>query len=1083
MAAMTDFDEFDFLLEGHGYAATSDSSKHAENTELTLSDDGESRTNDLRSSSSTTTAVLSLSTTMSQPIHFSLGTETVALQPHTFTMLSQTVSMLTQQVAELHHRVAELEQWRHTTNPAPPHTFAPYAQSARLSTEPASGAGSSAPSATSSPSENDTSVSTSQTEYQSLCKKCKKSFCRGLSEKRRHVKDTRKHLEAIAPESAVQWCHCPYATACGKCEKDRREECVCWLPEIARPRKDVSIRERAEFESGNGDVFVYTFCLYCDSLCHATVARSDGSPTVVDSATEGADEQVRALVREPQTPAKKRKQATGDLPYAVRFALLAVDDNGRGPGLHYRMHNGHACAVQAKRPTSNAEYFVCFVARPTRQRRTRHHDPTDASLALWRDVAPVAAHGVVDFFVLLPRDMAEELIFDDGGNVVGASGEPSVSLHDRLVRGDWVLVACRDDRLLMCVRADSDDYMDGIELDLSSDEASTQFYGARRMRAHDTALAQRDVLLTTGGRADAPAGVESDTLPFAPRISDADAAEYVALEFAVWINRDTSSRRTRRAVRDGALRSSRDRSTSGGGGLSDEQLAQLRSEMTDALRAEIASEYGSTAVAAASVHDAALAGDVVQLRLLVERGDNQVLLSVDSAGRTPLGAAAAAGDVSNDAVRFLVVECDADLMASAPPSDTEIEAIERALGFASTGDGGAATMPQQREVERLASSKERGIGYVLHMLLVSGQPLIHCAAARDDSASRGLLELLLVFGKAAAATALATGHGRFSGGRVAPAAAVGAEKVSNVAVTVVDKSGRTALHVARNSGVARRLLAAGAMVNARDNAGDTPLHIAARDGRASTILTLLARGADAWALNRNGEWPLECAVRSRRRAAVHALLRAPQSVATVADVSVKCRPMNAAISVGCDWAVTLLWLHGWRGGRCALLAAVRQQSVTTVRALLRCGAGEIDIDEYDAVNASKLTALHVAATVGNADLVALLATYGARQLASASQNLPIHLAVQNDRLDIVETMLRLYGNVLHHVLTARDAQGRTALAVAAQRGNWAICRLLTSAAPNEGTIAQDRPNAVSLAIKHDHKPLGQMLAGVLKVEK
>lgn len=572
------------------------------------------------------------------------------------------------------------------------------------------------------------------------------------------------------------------------------------------------------------------------------------------------------------------------------------------------MHNGRACAVQAKRPTSSAEYFVCFVARPTRQRRTRHHDPTDASLALWRDVAPVAAHGVVDFFVLLPRDMAEELIFDDDGNVVGASGEPSVSLHDRLVRGDWVLVACRDDRLLMCVRADSDDYMDGIELDLSSDEASTQFYGARRMRAHDTALAQRDVLLTTGGRADAPAGVESDTLPFAPRISDADAAEYVALEFAVWINRDTSSRRTRRAVRDSALRNSRDRITNGGGGLSDEQLAQLRSEMSDALRAEIANEYGS-----ANVHEAALAGDVEQLRLLVERGDNQVLLSVDSGGRTPLGAAAAAGDVNNAAVRFLVVECDADLMASAPPSDTEIEAIERALGFASTGDGGAATMPQQREVERLASSKERGIGYVLHMLRVGGQPLIHCAAARDDRASRGLLDLLLVFGKAAAATPLP------------PATAVSLAAVwhglrlwvpkmfQTFAVTVVDKSGRTALHVARNASVARRLLAAGAMVNARDIAGDTPLHIAARDGRASTILTMLARGADAWALNTHCEWPLECAVRSRRRAAVHALLRAPQATvltATVADVSIKCRPMNAAISVACDWAVTLLWLHG-----------------------------------------------------------------------------------------------------------------------------------------------------------------------------
>jgi hypothetical protein len=98
-------------------------------------------------------------------------------------------------------------------------------------------------------------------------------------------------------------------------------------------------------------------------------------------------------------------------------------------------------------------------------------------------------------------------------------------------------------------------------------------------------------------------------------------------------------------------------------------------------------------------------------------------------------------------------------------------------------------------------------------------------------------------------------------------------------------AGDTALHVAAaayRQDVARKLLAAGADVRARNRRGAEPLHAAAvgspgsdawnPPAQAATIALLIDAGADPNAVDMDGVTPLHRAVRTRSAAAVEALL-------------------------------------------------------------------------------------------------------------------------------------------------------------------------------------------------------------------
>ena len=98
-------------------------------------------------------------------------------------------------------------------------------------------------------------------------------------------------------------------------------------------------------------------------------------------------------------------------------------------------------------------------------------------------------------------------------------------------------------------------------------------------------------------------------------------------------------------------------------------------------------------------------------------------------------------------------------------------------------------------------------------------------------------------------------------------------------------SGDTALHIAAASyreEIARKLIAMGADVRARNRRGAEPLHYAVDgtpgsrawnpDAQAATVACLIEAGADPNALDKNGVTPLHRAVRTRCASAVKVLL-------------------------------------------------------------------------------------------------------------------------------------------------------------------------------------------------------------------
>jgi hypothetical protein len=97
--------------------------------------------------------------------------------------------------------------------------------------------------------------------------------------------------------------------------------------------------------------------------------------------------------------------------------------------------------------------------------------------------------------------------------------------------------------------------------------------------------------------------------------------------------------------------------------------------------------------------------------------------------------------------------------------------------------------------------------------------------------------------------------------------------------------GDTALHVAAaayRDEIARKLIAAGGDVRARNRRGAEPLHYAVDGGpgsptwnpsaQAATVASLIAAGADPNAVDKSGVTPLHRAVRTRCTAAVKVLL-------------------------------------------------------------------------------------------------------------------------------------------------------------------------------------------------------------------
>jgi ankyrin repeat protein len=290
-------------------------------------------------------------------------------------------------------------------------------------------------------------------------------------------------------------------------------------------------------------------------------------------------------------------------------------------------------------------------------------------------------------------------------------------------------------------------------------------------------------------------------------------------------------------------------------------------------------------------------------------------------------------------------------------------------------------------------------------------------------------------------------------------------------IDVADGHGNTMLHLhlqdARNfdRSSVMSLIARGANINAKNNNGETPLHIAVLHSQPIEVVNaLIAAGADVNAADNHGITLLFLSVTKMTEQITYALLSAGARV----DVAY---PVN---------------------GNTVLHAAVSKYDVGVLRALIERGA------DVNAKNASSKTPLHIAVSRGNVDfarelvkggadvntplvdgatclhiailsrndaLAALLIRAGAHVNAKmpTEGETPLHAATRTNMVDIVRMLIANGANV-----NGETTLGKTALHIAVEDNKSAIVAILidNGANVNAQTFSGIAPLHISVANQH-----------------
>jgi uncharacterized protein len=231
--------------------------------------------------------------------------------------------------------------------------------------------------------------------------------------------------------------------------------------------------------------------------------------------------------------------------------------------------------------------------------------------------------------------------------------------------------------------------------------------------------------------------------------------------------------------------------------------------------------------------------------------------------------------------------------------------------------------------------------------------------------------------------------------------------------------------------VAETLLAAGALIEAKDRFGNTPLIHAAREGQIGMAQTLLAHGADIALPNLAGSTPLFVAIEHHQPAAAAFLIAHGADANQIGRSGVP--PISVAAFSADDATAALLLAHGAKPGvvdhtgKTAIVYAAGNGSAAIIKRLL--AAGVAVNERYD----NELTALMWAA--GHADDV----------VESAGTEAVAALLDAGARIDDA------------------DNRGRTSLMIAAERGHAAIVSLLLARGANPKLRDNDGKSAHDLA--------------------
>jgi len=236
------------------------------------------------------------------------------------------------------------------------------------------------------------------------------------------------------------------------------------------------------------------------------------------------------------------------------------------------------------------------------------------------------------------------------------------------------------------------------------------------------------------------------------------------------------------------------------------------------------------------------------------------------------------------------------------------------------------------------------------------------------------------------------------------------------------------------------LVSSGADVNHLGPCLSTALHLACNVNSPKLVSWLLSNGAEATAVLDDGTTALHCACQTGDGSVVAAVLLEQGSESLLH----RTRRSNAGIM-----------------GITVLHDATEFADLASVLVLLKY---KVDVD---AETSAGITALHIAAKHGHADIASELISHDAQREILASDTkgcsvCPLHYAVENSHTAVISTLLNAGANVN----AGRTYSGRedvTCLHLAAMRQNVEMVRQLL-AVPSIDVNARDSDNATTLHV-------------------
>jgi ankyrin repeat protein len=319
---------------------------------------------------------------------------------------------------------------------------------------------------------------------------------------------------------------------------------------------------------------------------------------------------------------------------------------------------------------------------------------------------------------------------------------------------------------------------------------------------------------------------------------------------------------------------------------------------------------------------------------------------------------------------------------------------------------------------------------------------------------------------------------------------------------MLGRLGWTRLHVAAEMGsgaVARRLLRAGAKVDAAARDGRVPLHLAAAAGRVDLARLLLDAGAVVDVKDRHGLTPGRLALRAGHEGVVKLLVGRGAAVPDIRTAAIAGKldravvllkkapalartrnerqqtPLHLAAKHGHADVAEVLLAHGApvdaadEGGWRPLHLAAQRGHEAVVRVLLAHKA-----DVRGVLPETRLEPLHLAAAAGRVRVAEALLAHKAdvNARAGAGDLTPLHLAVRAGRADLVRLLLAASATA-----DARDRAGKTPLFQAVEAGSADVVRALLvhradvraakkGAEPLHVAAAGGRVELIELLLKH-----------------